>query len=125
MIEAIRCAVIGTRTLVTAPGWLDRLVPLGGPMPVEVPRHATILGVRSDHLSFLDSEAERLNLPRSRVLEALLEFALELLSGERLIVDGCLVARDGQGDEVLRRPVMRMTLDSPLFPTGIKVHCVE
>ena|SRR5262249_22016900 len=50
------------------------------------PRAVALFGCRLDHLAFLDEEAKRLNVPRSRLLEALLDFAIECLRGGRLVL---------------------------------------
>lgn len=52
------------------------------------PRRVALLGLQAAHLDYLDAEADRLNVPRSRLLEALLDFAIECLRDGRLLLPG-------------------------------------
>jgi hypothetical protein len=59
-------------------------------MTIDASRRAALVGLRDDHYRVLHREANRLRVPRSRLLEALLDFALESL---RNIDDDELIVR--------------------------------
>jgi hypothetical protein len=56
-------------------------------MSLDAPRRAAVVALRVDHLRFLDDEAARMHVPRSRLLEGLLDFVFDLRRDGLLVTD--------------------------------------